>query len=29
MHSIELLDDVCHIESHFDPHGDSVTFGAR
>jgi len=25
----ELLDDVCHMESHFDPFGDSVRFGAR
>jgi len=28
-HLIELLDDVCHIESHFGPFGDSVSFGAR
>ena len=26
---IELLDDVCHIESHFGRFGDSVSFGAR
>ena len=26
---IELLDDVCHIESHFGLFGDSVSFGAR
>ena len=28
-HPIELLDDVCHIESQFDLFGDSVCFGAR
>ena len=28
-HPIELLDDVCHIESHFGLIGDSVSFGAR
>jgi hypothetical protein len=28
-HPIELLDDVCHMESHFGPFGDSVSFGAR
>ena len=28
-HPIELLDDVCHIESHFGLFGDSVSFGAR
>ena len=26
---MEHLDDVCHMESHFGLHGDSVTFGAR
>ena len=25
----ELLDDVCHMESHFGPFGDSVRFDAR
>ena len=25
----ELLGDVCHMESHFGPFGDSVRFGAR
>ena len=25
---IELLDDMCHIESHFGLFGDSVSFGA-
>jgi hypothetical protein len=25
----ELLDDVCHMESHFGPFGDSVHFCAR
>ena len=28
-HPIELLDDVCHIESHFGLFGDSVSFVAR
>ena len=28
-HPIELLDDVCHIESHFGLFVDSVSFGAR
>ena len=28
-HPIELLDDVCHMESYFDPFGDSVSFGVR
>ena len=28
-HPIELLDDVCHIESHFSLFGDSVSFGPR
>ena len=27
--SMELLDDVCYIESRFGPFGDSVNFGAR
>ena len=26
---MELLDDVCHMESRFGPFGDSVSFGAR
>ena len=26
---MELLDDMYHIESHFDLFGDSVSFGAR
>ena len=26
---IELLDDVCHMESRFSPVGDSISFGAR
>ena len=25
----ELLDDMCHMESHIGPFGDSVSFGAR
>ena len=29
MHPIELLDDVCHMESHFGLFGDSVSLGAR
>jgi hypothetical protein len=29
MHSMELLGDVGHVESRFDPFGDSVSFGAR
>ena len=29
MHPIELQDDVSHMESHFGPFGDSVSFGAR
>ena len=28
-HRIELLDDMCHIESHFGVFGDNVSFGAR
>ena len=28
-HPIELLDDVCHMESHFSPFVDSVSFGTR
>ena len=28
-HPIELLVDVCYIESHFGLFGDSVSFGAR
>ena len=28
-HPMELLDDVCHMESSFGPFGDSVSFGAR
>jgi len=28
-HQIELLDDVCHMKSHFGPFGDSVSFGVR
>jgi hypothetical protein len=28
MHLMELLGDVGHVESHFDPFGDSVSFGA-
>jgi len=26
---MKLLDDVCHMESHFGPFGDIVSFGAR
>ena len=26
---MELLDDMCHVESHFGLFGDSVSFGAR
>ena len=26
---IELLDDMCHMESHFGLFGDRVSFGAR
>jgi hypothetical protein len=26
---MELLDDVCHMESRFGPFGDIVSFGAR
>ena len=29
IHLMELLDDVCHMESHFGPFGDIVSFGAR
>ena len=29
MHPIELLDDVCHMKSHFGLFGDSVSLGAR
>jgi hypothetical protein len=29
MHPIELLGDVGHVESRFDPFGDSVSIGAR
>jgi len=29
MHPMELLDDVCHMESRFGPFGDIVSFGAR
>jgi len=29
MHPMELLDDVCHMESRFGPFGESVSFGAR
>ena len=29
MHPMELLDDVCHLESCFGPFGDIVSFGAR
>jgi hypothetical protein len=28
-HPMELLGDVGHVESRFDPFGDSVSFGAR
>ena len=27
--AMELLDDVCHMKSHFGPFGYSVSFGAR
>ena len=27
-HQMELLDDMCHMESHFGPFRDSVSFGA-
>jgi len=27
--AIELLDDMCHMESHFGLFGDRVSFGAR
>jgi len=26
---MELLDEVCHMESRFGPVGDSISFGAR
>ena len=29
MHPMELLDDVCHMESHFGLFRSSVSFGAR
>ena len=29
MHPMELLDDVCNMESRFGPFGDIVSFGAR
>ena len=29
MHPMELLDDVCHMESRFGPFGDIVSFGAK
>ena len=29
MHPIDLLDDVCHMESRFGLFGDSVSLGAR
>jgi hypothetical protein len=29
MHPTKLLGDVGHVESHFGPFGDSVSFGAR
>ena len=29
MHPIELLDHVCHMESHFNLFGDNVSLGAR
>jgi hypothetical protein len=29
MHSMELLDDVDHVESRFGLFGDSVSFGAK
>jgi len=25
---MELLDDVCHMESHFSPFGDNISFSA-
>jgi len=28
MHTMKLLDDVCHLESRFGPFGDIVSFGA-
>ena len=28
-HPMELLGDVGHVESHFDPFGDGVSVGAR
>ena len=28
-HPMELVDDVCHMESRFGHFGDSVSFGAR
>ena len=28
-HRMELLDDVCHMESRFDLFGTNVSFGAR
>jgi hypothetical protein len=28
-HPMELLCDVGHVESHFDPFGDSVSIGAK
>ena len=29
MHLMELIDEVCHMESRFGPVGDSISFGAR
>jgi len=29
MHPMELLDDMCHMESCFGPFGEIVSFGAR
>jgi len=29
MHPVELLDEVCHMQSRFGPIGDNVSFGAR
>ena len=29
MHSMELLDEVYHMESRFGPVGDSISFGAQ
>jgi hypothetical protein len=29
MHPMELLDEVYHMESRFDPVGDSISFDAR